>query len=234
MIFKRKDGNVKRKQEILSRSKSSFSQCGEDLIVEYIFRLRGIELPSYIDIGANDPFYLNNTALFYEKGCRGINIEANPKLINALNKYRPEDKNLNLGIGSTEEELIFYIVNDHTLSSFSKKEIEVITSTGKYKVEEVIKIKVLTVEHVLSKYWKDDFPDFLTLDAEGMDLEILKSIRFSIHRPKVMCVEAAEYSKIGAGKRRRDLIDYITSQNYYEYANTNLNAILVDKDFWFI
>ena len=62
---------------LLSPEKKSFSQCGEDLIVNYIFGLRGITKPTYLDIGANDPFYLNNTALFYINGCRGINIEAN-------------------------------------------------------------------------------------------------------------------------------------------------------------
>ena len=72
-------------RKITSRKKKvyqlSFSQCGEDLLIDYVFKLRGIAQPSYIDIGANDPFYLNNTAIFYLRGCRGINIEANPKLI---------------------------------------------------------------------------------------------------------------------------------------------------------
>ena len=48
---------------------SSFSQCGEDLIVNYIFNLRGISLPSYLDIGANHPYFISNTALFHKKGC---------------------------------------------------------------------------------------------------------------------------------------------------------------------
>src|SRR6187200_1235902 len=78
----------------------SYSQCGEDLLVQYVFLLRGIKYPSYIDIGANDPFYLSNTALFYNKGCRGINIEANPKLIENFKLHRPEDHNLNIGIGA--------------------------------------------------------------------------------------------------------------------------------------
>ena len=43
---------------------NSYSQCGEDLLVDYIFKLRGIERPSYLDIGAHDPYYLSNTALF--------------------------------------------------------------------------------------------------------------------------------------------------------------------------
>ena len=69
---------------------------------------------------------------------------------------------------------------------------------------------------------------------EGTDFEILQSIDFVKSSPKIICVEAAEYSPIGAGARRSELIDFLVSKNYYEYANTNLNAIMVRKDFWFI
>ena len=77
--------------------KKSYSQCGEDIIVDYIFNLRGITYPTYIDIGANDPYYLSNTALFYDKGCRGINIEPNPAMVESFGKSRPADINLNIG-----------------------------------------------------------------------------------------------------------------------------------------
>src|ERR1035437_2327334 len=64
----------------------SYSQCGEDILVGYLFSLRGIKSPSYIDIGANHPWFINNTAFFYKKGCRGINIEPNQDLIPIFNK----------------------------------------------------------------------------------------------------------------------------------------------------
>jgi hypothetical protein len=58
--------------------KKSFSQSGEDLIIDFIFNALGISRPSYIDIGAHHPYYLNNTAIFYLRGARGINIEPDP------------------------------------------------------------------------------------------------------------------------------------------------------------
>src|SRR5215211_2513715 len=102
--------------------KISYSQCGEDLLIQYLFNLRGIPKPSYIDIGANDPFFLSNTAIFYKKGCRGINIEANPLLIKNFKLHRPEDINLNIGVGPKDDELNFFIINHPTLSTFSKQE----------------------------------------------------------------------------------------------------------------
>jgi FkbM family methyltransferase len=214
--------------------KQSFSQCGEDVLVQYIFNLRGLKNPSYIDIGANDPFFINNTAIFYKSGSRGINIEANNSLIEKFRIHRPEDQNLNIGIGSKECELDFYILNDPTLSTFSRVEANTITATGKYWVTEVQRKQIYTIDKVLEEYNDGLFPDFFSLDVEGMDFEILKSIDFHRHHPKVICVEAAEYSPIGAGDRRSDLINFLVSKGYYEYANTNLNAIMVKNEFWFI
>jgi FkbM family methyltransferase len=213
--------------------KCSFSQCGEDVLIEYIFHLRGIHQPSYIDIGANHPFFLSNTAMFYEKGCRGINIEANPELITLFEKHRSQDINLNIGISDTVGELEFYIMEDNTLSTFSKEECELMISKGK-NLSQVKNIKLNTVAYVLEKFFQGKFPDFMSLDVEGFDFKILQSIDFEKSFPKIICVEAAEYSPIGAGARRGDLIDFLGSKGYYEYANTNLNAIMVKKEFWFI
>jgi FkbM family methyltransferase len=214
-------------------AKTSYSQCGEDLIVQYIFNLRGITAPSYMDIGANDPYFISNTAHFYEKGCRGINIEANPQLYEKFTGHRPEDINLNIGISDKEEELDFYIMTDDTLSTFSKEEYEHMVSKGK-TLSEIKKIKLTTLTSILDIYLKSAFPDFLNIDVEGLDLKILQSIDFDRSFPKVICVEAAEYSPIGAGARRDELIDFLVSKGYYEYASTNLNAIMVKKEFWFI
>jgi FkbM family methyltransferase len=211
--------------------KKSYSQCGEDIIVDYVFRLRGICRPSYLDIGAHHPYWISNSALFYERGCRGINIEANPQLIPPFHKYRPDDINLNIGIGGQEGQLDFYVMEDTSLSTFSLQERDQMVDTGKREAA-VIPVRIRTVSAVLSESFGGLFPDFLTLDAEGMDLDILRSINFETNWPKIICVEAAEYSPVGAGARRVDLIDFLLSKNYMEYANTNLNAIMVRKEFW--
>jgi FkbM family methyltransferase len=216
-----------------SLGQKSFSQCGEDLLVDYVFRLRGLENPTYMDIGANDPYFLSNTAFFYRKGCRGINIEANPLLISRLKRFRRKDINLNLGVGSAKGEMNFYIISDPTLSSFSKEEAERVVASGKNKIDAVKKIHLNTVENIVDEYCNGKFPDFLSIDVEGMDEEILNTIPFEKYWPKIICVEAAEYSPIGAGMRKDKLIDFIKSKGYYEYANTNLNAIMVKNEFWF-
>jgi FkbM family methyltransferase len=209
----------------------SYSQCGEDMIVRYVFTLRRIERPSYIDIGAHHPWFINNTAHFYERGCRGVNIDANPGSIAQFEATRPGDINLNVGVSDRVGEAEFFIMSDPGFSTFSKQEADNFVSKG-HSVREIRRIKVFSVGEIVGKYAGGRFPDFLSLDVEGLELEILKGIEFSVSCPKVICVETAEYSPIGAGKKRSGLMEFIESKGYYLYADTNLNSIYVKQEFW--
>ena len=215
-----------------SCSTRSYSQCGEDIIVDYIFRLRGVERPSFIDIGAHHPFLLNNTARFYDRGCRGVSIEPNPAAIQLFNEYRNEDINLNIGVGSEGGEADFFMMEDDTLSTFSEAERDKMVGHGQ-PVAGVTKVKIMPLSAVIEQFCRGSFPDFMSLDVEGMELQILGSIDFDKHFPKIICVEIADYSPIGAGRRRTELADLLHDRGYYEYATTNLNAILVQNQFWF-
>ncbi len=83
--------------------------------------LRFLNKPSYLDIGAFYPCYLNNTALFSKEGSRGINIEANPQLIQKFWSERTEDININVGVGTQQSSMPFFIFEDPTLSTFPKQ-----------------------------------------------------------------------------------------------------------------
>ena len=209
----------------------SFSQHGEDLIVYRIFQMRNISNPSYLDIGANHPYSLSNTALFYLTGSRGINVEANSDLIERFKKSRPEDVNLNIGVASKVGQCDFFIMQDRLLSTTSKSEVDQLNSFGK-RVAEKVTIPTTTVENIVNNYARGRFPDFLSIDIEGMDLEVLKSIDYSRTCPKVICVESVDYSLTGAGTKRMEVVNFLTSKGYIEVAFTNLNSIMVLKSFW--
>ncbi|GAA0880884.1 hypothetical protein GCM10009119_38540 [Algoriphagus jejuensis] len=197
-----------------------------------MFRLIGIKKPSYLDIGAHHPEFLSNTALFYNKGCRGLNIEPNPILFNEFLIKRKKDINLNIGIGPKEEILDFYCMKDSTLSTFSKKEYDLLISSKK-ELDYLSKIKVVPISDVLEKYFDSKFPDLLSIDVEGLDLEILKTIDFSLFSPKVICVETSGYSPDGRGLKNIEMINFLEDQGYFEYSNTYLNSIFVLKSIWF-
>lgn len=105
--------------------------------------------------------------------------------------------------------------------------------TGKYKIVETRKITTYTLSKLLEQYCENSLPDLFCIDVEGLDFDVVKTIDFDLFRPKVICIESHDYSVTGTGKRRDDLIDCITAQNYHEYADTGLNSIFVEKKFWF-
>ena len=222
----------KRKPENSQFLKKSYSQCGEDLIVKFIFDILKIQNPSYIDIGAHHPNYISNTALFYENGSRGINIEPDPSLFKNFLTARKEDINLNIGIGNKNEILDFYIISSPSLNTFSKTEAENYNLEGNYKITSVEKIKVRTLEDILIEHNGGIFPNFLSLDAEGIDEIIIKSIDFDKNYPIVICIETISFSNSGNGLKNKDLIKFIEEKGYLYYADTNINSIFVKESYW--
>ena len=216
-----------------SYKKSSYSQSGEDLIVKFIFNALKIKKPSYLDIGAHHPYYISNTALLYESGSRGINIEPDPVLFKKINKVRKKDTNLNFGIGEEESMMDFYIINTSTLSTFSRKEAESYTKEGHgYEILKTIPVQVRTLNFILNQYFDGKFPDFLSLDVEGMDELIIKSIDYEKCYPTIICVETISFSTSGNGIKNKSMIEFLDSKGYMVYADTNINTIFVREDKW--
>ena len=213
--------------------KKSYSQCGEDLIVRYIFDALKISTPSYLDIGAHHPSYLSNTKLLYETGSHGVNVEPDPTLIGAFNLQRPKDVNLNVGIAPLDETLPFYVMYPRTLNTFSRKEANAAVEEGKGKIriEEIIQVPVMSINNLIAAHF-DASPDFLSLDVEGMDLTILECLDFSKTRPKVICVETITYSENRQGKKIPEIADWLGKQRYFLYADTHVNSIFVDFEVW--
>lgn len=212
--------------------KKSYAQSGEDLIVDFIFHEIGIDDPSYLDIGAHHPYYLNNTAIFYERGCSGINVEPTPNLFNEFLAKRKRDINLNIGIGEKQGTLEFYEMSVPTLNTFSKVEAENYAKNGMFSIKNVTPIKVDTIHNILQVYNNGTFPDLLSLDVEGLDEIIIHSIDYKQNYPKVICVETISFSTNGRGVKNDKLISYIEDQGYLLYADTNINSIFVRKDLW--
>lgn len=210
----------------------SFSQSGEDLIVKFIFNALEIKHPTYIDVGAFDPYRYSNTAVFYLEGSKGINIDPNPEAVKLFEKERPLDTNLNIGLASKPGALKYYQMGAPTLNTFSLEAVEEYKKMGHRIVNEQ-QIEVEVLSEVISKHAKGIFPDFLSLDAEGFDMEILQTIDFEHNAPKVICIETISYSRTGHGKKDTQLIKFLTDRGYLAHSDTNINTIFVQTKLWY-
>lgn len=221
---------IKKRQRAFQ--KKSYSQCGEDLIVKYIFDALQIEKPTYFDVGAHHPFRLSNTMLFYESGSRGVNIEPDPDLFRPFPGARPRDINLNIGMGLEKGVLNFYTMTAPTLNTFSKEEAERCEKETSYRIKDVIKIEVDTYSNLIKKHLSGNPPDFLSMDVEGMDEELIKGIDYNLSAPKVICVETITFSEHGRGIKQISIIKFLENMGYLYYADTNINSIFVKKSIW--
>ncbi len=208
----------------------SYAQCGEDLIVRYIFNALNVAHPTYLDIGAHHPYFLSNTYLFYRSGSRGVSIEPDPQLYAKINRCRRRDTNLNVGIGSEAGTLLLHIFDSRTLNTFSVAEAEKYIRDGHQLIEKR-QIEVVTFSDVVNRYF-DGAPDFVSLDVEGMDIEVLESIDFSRFKPVVFCVETITYSRGGGGVKLSDIDRIMDAHDYIKYADTYINSIYVRRDRW--
>lgn len=228
MFFRRLVSYIRRKLGIYYQK--SYSQCGEDLIVNYIFNTLKVAHPTYLDIGAHHPHFLSNTYLFYRQGSRGVNIEPDPFLFSSIKRARSRDVNLNAGMAAERGSLKLHVFSSRTLNTFSQEE------AGKYIKEghEQIAshdIEVVTFEDVMKQHFERT-PDFISLDVEGMDLEILHSINFTRYQPTVFCIETITYSRGGEGQKLTVIDEIMAEQGYLKYADTYINSIYVRKDRW--
>lgn len=215
----------------------SYSQCGEDLLISFVLMQLKIEKVSYVDIGAHHPKHINNTFLFYKDGAKGINIEPDPFLYNNFVKIRPKDINLNIGINDKESLSVetndFFIMSQRSLNTFSAQEAKEIERTSNYKIENITKVETHDINSILDRYLNNNNSlDLLSIDTEGLDFQILKALNFEKFAPKILCVETLTFSASGEGEKRKDLIEFIISKGYFEYADTYINTIFVNRQSW--
>lgn len=165
----------------------SFSQNGEDILIDNLLGNR--KSGFYVDVGAYNPTRLSNTKRFYTRGWMGINIEPDPRKIKKFYKSRPKDINLNIGVANKNSKLVYFEFEPNTLSTFSKvaaKEYQ----EKRFRLVGTSEIKVSKLSNIFQEYCKDKEIDFLSVDAEGYDLEVLKSNDWKKYKPRLVCVES--------------------------------------------
>lgn len=216
----------------------SYSQCGEDLIVGFILsQITTSKSINYCDIGANAPWKFSNTAKFYLKNKRnhtGVLVEPDPVLASILKRKRSKDIVVNKGVKSGEESanvLEFYQMSSNTLNTFSYKEAQYYETLG-YQINNKLDIEVIDINELLVQYFDNKVIHFLSVDVEGLDYEILKTMDFEKFRPVCICVETINFVPNGMAIKDNKIVDLLVNNGYFEYAFTGINSIFVDRDRW--
>jgi FkbM family methyltransferase len=208
----------------------SYSQEGEDMILRRIFEGRTTS-KFYVDVGAHHPYRFSNTYFFYKQGWNGINIDAMPDSMKAFTQERARDINLEIAIAKKREVLKYTQFNISALNSFSQDLIEARKSLPSVNVIAEKEIEAYPLATVLSNYLPSGQAiAFLSIDVEGLDLQVLESNDWSRFRPYVVLVEIQQSSLHSI--QNSPIYQYIVDQDYYLYAKAFHTVFFISKEYW--
>jgi hypothetical protein len=175
-------------RQLLKFAQLSYSQEGEDAL---LFELLGHQSTGfYVDIGAHHPMRFSNTYFFYQKGWRGINVDASPGSMIEFNALRKLDINVEIGIDADEGSKIFYMFNEPGLNTFDQDRMMEIVKIPDYKLVNQVEVSTITLSNLLDKFLPKGLEiDFLNLDAEELDYHILNTNNWEKYRPKFILTE---------------------------------------------
>lgn len=192
------------------RFKISFSQKGEDVYLQNIFNK---ENGFYVDVGAYHPIEYSNTHVFYLKGWSGINIEPNPESIQSFFKLRARDINLNLAVSLCEDTLTYYKFNYSAVNTISKDHATYWASQPGHIIKEQTPVIVKPLKRIFEDFLPNDVEiDFMSVDCEGVDLDVLKSNDWNKFRPSIVLIEFLYYEY--PDFRESELHQFMISVNY--------------------
>ena len=158
------------------KNKKSFSQFGEDLFISEFFANQNIG--KYVDLGAFHPMRLSNTYLLFKKGWSGTNVDLNPITIDLFNLARKNDNNICCLLAGKDNLLKEVYYEDWSAAN---------SLTSNENLSEKKKMKTRSFGSLISENF-----DFLNIDLEGHDYEILQTINFKKFNPKLICIEILE------------------------------------------
>lgn len=165
-----------------------WSQEGEDIVLLRLFQRQ----PSgfYVDVGAHDPRRFSNTYALYRRGWRGINIDARPGSKALFDRARPRDINLEVGVAKTPGMLEYHSFSEPALNGFDpvlsarrEDNFPGVRRLGRQQVP------VKPLADILDEHAPDAVIDFLTVDVEGLDLDVLASNDWARYRPRFVLAE---------------------------------------------
>jgi FkbM family methyltransferase len=185
----------------------------------------------FVDVGAHHPKRFSNTYFFYEIGWNGINIDAMPGSMKIFNKIRTRDINIEKPISNKKEILEYHIFDEPALNGFSKEFSEKREKLSKHSIIERIKLETTTLEEILDNNLPDNQTiDFLSIDAEGLDFQVLNSNNFEKYKPRLILIESVESPLSTINEH--EITIFLKKNNYSIYAKSVNTLFYMIDDFY--
>ena len=166
---------------------TSYADNFEDVLIQRAFELDAKGF--YIDVGAYNPVEHSVTKHFYDRGWRGINVEPNPKPFEMLRSTRDRDINLNIGLSNRAGSMAIYEAPGACWS------VDLDLLTGYFGAQRGEIVEKTIEIRTLAEICRDHVPtgveiDFLKVDVEGHEREVIEGGDWARWRPRIVIAEA--------------------------------------------
>lgn len=201
----------------------TYAQNNEDVILAAYFK--DVDKGTYVDVGANHPVRDSVTKHFYDKGWRGINVEPIDKLYALLERQRPDDINVKVGVSDKPGVLQLREYTNDGLSTFlgDIKRKYAGRSDEKTATYKDVDVPVVTLAQLFADHPQKHI-HFMKIDVEGLELEVLKGNDWKKFRPEMICIEANHRLE------SRDWRPILTRNGYTQVWNDGLNDYYLAKE----
>jgi FkbM family methyltransferase len=181
----------------------------------------------YLDIGAHHPIKHSNTYLFYKRGWRGVCVEPNPELVPLHQRERPHDKIINAGLASQSGTLRYHRFDESLENGFFAKELVANrVADGRTYLGEM-NVRCVSVRDFLAAEVSEKV-DFLNIDVETMEPEILASWDWTLCKPSLICAEI--HARDIDAMLRSDVATILLNAGYTPMSRGLMSAMFVAND----
>lgn len=198
-----------------------YSQFAEDVSVERMFP-KGFK-GFFVDVGCFHPKKYNNTWRLYRKGWRGINIDIDAIKIQGFNLVRPNDTNIQSAVSNTDGEITYWSRGFYSLTTSLSDSFA--ADKEKY-IQKTVQCSRLT-DIIDRTGYKDKKIDFLSVDAEEHDLEVLDSLDFERYDPTLIAVET--HSTLFSEVEGTEIYRFLLEKGYCMVGWCGLTLLMVNQ-----
>ncbi len=177
-------------------------------------------------MGANDPNnFPSHTTRFYLRGWHGINIEPQLKAFEGLCQSRQGDINIHCGLSESDSYKYIYLVDGVSDGASLNEKMTLRSKKGHHgKSIRKEKIETKTLTNVFKNNLRNHEIDFMSVDVEGYELNILKGNDWNLYRPKLMIIETCHYDY-------DEIVNYLKTMSYTLVYNGITNSVFLENDY---
>ncbi len=184
---------IRRKAFLTNHLRVHYSQFGEDIALREIFGRRRTGF--YVDVGCYHPRKLSNTHRLHSRGWHGINVDMEAEKIRLFELARPRDFNVVAAVSDVPGTVRMYRSRAHgletTIDEVSAR--RAFGSRGDGADCDTVEVPARTLAEIVAvSPFRDERIDLVSIDAEGHDFAVLRSLDLGVRRPEVVIVEESD------------------------------------------